>query len=367
MKKFILLLIVPFLSYSQACNSDCSVTQNYLEIIIPAPLFTSLPVVSFGNGPNANVQLSQLVSCDVSIQAMFLDEDGFFKCAGYSEFNSLAEPLVINAYGDDPDTPEKDGYYWGEEINLKFCINGVDYYGGIAIGDCSYYSNGLSCVLPASPGLQNTLLSMDSTDFSCAQPPVLGCTYPSYSEYNPIANVYDGSCETLIIYGCTDSNYLEYDISATVDDGSCETFIIYGCTDPLAPCNFNSLANVDDGSCQYFESICDFCQDMNGDGIGEVIYNDSDGDGICDELEIPGCTDSNACNYNDEATNDDNSCTYPATGYDCDGVYVSISEFSETKHLIRILSILGRETNNKKGFQLHIYDNGYIEKKYLIK
>ena len=27
--------------------------------------------------------------------------------------------------------------------------------------------------------------------------------------------------------------------------------------------------------------------------------------------EINGCTDSNACNYNDEATNDDNSCQIP--------------------------------------------------------
>lgn len=319
MKKFILLLIAPLLSYSQACNLDCSVNQNYLEITIPAPLFTSLPVYPLDDVNPEALTFSQLVGCDVSIQAIFFDEDELiYNCAGYSEFNSLEEPLVIKVYGDNPDTPEKDGYYWGEEITLWFCINGVEAYGAITInnnfdnlyGDCSYYSDGLSCVLPESPGVGTGIIFMSNpTDFSCAQPPVLGCTDPSYSEYNPIANVYDGSCETLMIYGCTDSNYLEYDISATIDDGSCETFIIYGCTDPLASCNFNSLANADDGSCQYFESICDFCQDMNGDGIDEIIYNDSDGDGVCDADEIVGCTNEDACNYDSSAT-DDGDCNF---------------------------------------------------------
>ena len=37
------------------------------------------------------------------------------------------------------------------------------------------------------------------------------------------------------------------------------------------------------------------------------------------------------------------------------------------KRLITILDLMGRETTNKKGFQLHIYDDGSVEKKYLIK
>ena len=35
---------------------------------------------------------------------------------------------------------------------------------------------------------------------------------------------------------------------------------------------------------------------------------------------IPGCTDINACNYNDEANVNDDSCEYPAENFDCDGV-----------------------------------------------
>jgi hypothetical protein len=36
--------------------------------------------------------------------------------------------------------------------------------------------------------------------------------------------------------------------------------------------------------------------------------NDTDGDGVCDELEIPGCTDPSFCSYNPEATDDDGTC-----------------------------------------------------------
>ena len=62
--------------------------------------------------------------------------------------------------------------------------------------------------------------------------------------------------------------------------------------------------------------------DCNGDCI-----TDADGDGICDELEIPGCTDSTACNYVLTATDDNGSCSYPLDIYgfnyvDCDGLYV---------------------------------------------
>ena len=35
---------------------------------------------------------------------------------------------------------------------------------------------------------------------------------------------------------------------------------------------------------------------------------DADGDGVCDPFEVAGCTDSDACNYNDLATDDGGSC-----------------------------------------------------------
>ena len=46
---------------------------------------------------------------------------------------------------------------------------------------------------------------------------------------------------------------------------------------------------------------------------------DADGDGVCDEFEVPGCQDAAACNFNAAATDSDGSCSYPASGYDCAG------------------------------------------------
>ena len=34
---------------------------------------------------------------------------------------------------------------------------------------------------------------------------------------------------------------------------------------------------------------------------------DADGDGVCDEFEVAGCTDVSACNYDGSATDDDGS------------------------------------------------------------
>ena len=47
--------------------------------------------------------------------------------------------------------------------------------------------------------------------------------------------------------------------------------------------------------------------------------NDADGDDVCDEDEIAGCLDDTACNYNPAATDDDDSCVLPETGFDCSG------------------------------------------------
>ena len=88
-----------------------------------------------------------------------------------------------------------------------------------------------------------------------------------------------------------------YNLEAT-DPGDC---IYYGCVDSVA-CNYDTEANTDDNSCWYPDA---YYLDCNGDCLSDVDF-----DGICDEAEVNGCTDINASNYNDLATEEDNSCTY---------------------------------------------------------
>ena len=93
------------------------------------------------------------------------------------------------------------------------------------------------------------------------------------------------------------------------EDGICDELEITGCTDHSA-CNRNPQATDDDGSCNYPEYSYLDCD-------GKCLH-DSDGDGICDELEIKGCMDPTACNYNENAEIND-LCEYPPVHYDCEG------------------------------------------------
>ena len=95
----------------------------------------------------------------------------------------------------------------------------------------------------------------------------------------------------------------------TDGDGVCDELEVEGCTD-VAACNYNADATDDDGTCEYAEAYYDCA--------GNCL-NDADGDGVCDELEVDGCTDETACNFNPDATNDDGSCEYAEQYYDCDG------------------------------------------------
>jgi uncharacterized protein (TIGR02145 family) len=53
--------------------------------------------------------------------------------------------------------------------------------------------------------------------------------------------------------GCTDSSANNFDPTAEIDDGSCE-YDVEGCADPEAV-NYNSEATVDDGSCMFLEDL----------------------------------------------------------------------------------------------------------------
>ena len=94
-------------------------------------------------------------------------------------------------------------------------------------------------------------------------------------------------CDDEEIAGCMIELACNYNPEATISDASCDftTCLSFGCNDPSA-CNFDPEANFND-NLVYAQPPFD-C-----DGNCE---SDADGDGVCDELEIPGCQDETACN-----------------------------------------------------------------------
>ena len=186
-------------------------------------------------------------------------------------------------------------------------------------------------------------------------PPLDGCTDETACNYNPMATDDDGTCEQNDECGvCGGDGIAEgacdcagngpeagYDCDGVClndadGDGTCDEFEVLGCTDDTA-CNYSSDATEDDGSC----TVNDECGVCGGDGIapgacdcegnlpdpgytceGDCIA-DTDGDGVCNPFEVPGCIDATACNFDSDATDDDGSCEYPAAGENCAGECLS--------------------------------------------
>ena len=189
----------------------------------------------------------------------------------------------------------------------------------LAEGLNPFANNGLGALQPFEDPFWPKYTGLPNCGNSCI-PKIFGCTDSTSLNYDPLANTDDNSCIP-IIYGCTDSLAFNYDPTATVNDGSCMPFV-YGCMDP-ASFNYNPLANVDDGNCIYLGctdvTACNYDSTANVDNGGcmyppqyydcfGVCLEDTDGDGICDSLEIPGCTNPLSLNYNPNATDDDGSC-----------------------------------------------------------
>jgi hypothetical protein len=143
----------------------------------------------------------------------------------------------------------------------------------------------------------------------------------------------DGICDANEVEGCTSLDADNYNSDATEDDGSC-FFIVAGCDDSEA-CNYNPLANQNDGGCEFescvgcmMASACNFdpsstIAEDDSCWFPEEFYDcdglcngDSDGDGICNELEVLGCSNLDAMNYDAESTENDGTCVYESECHD---------------------------------------------------
>ena len=207
-------------------------------------------------------------------------------------------------------------------------------------------------------------LNINSTDTCGTGSLVWGCTDPVALNYNPDANVNDGSC-TYPIFGCTDPEALNYNPWATDDDGSCEYPVecdsgqvmvdVYICVFSngqnvgfeladdqgnilIDEDGYNDLAIAHTTLCLEYETCYTITAEnlvgpegwyggyfwvnsMSGTQLitgdlqpgQQVATFDFSVDGTCGE--VYGCTNPNADNYNPDATIDDGSC-YTAAGND---------------------------------------------------
>ena len=206
--------------------------------------------------------------------AFFTNDDGVLQNGGLVIWNNSTTSIAV--WGDDvsSDSPEKDGFASQEEITWMATMDDgittylatVEYIEGQ--GSNNYITNGVNIISLLT--ISNTIYCVNDADGDgiCDENESAGCTDSSAFNYNPEAQVDDGSCIEVVL-GCTDENADNYNSLANTDNGTCS---VAGCMNELAQ-NYNQLATTDDGSCI-----------------------------------IDGCTDSLAFNYNPDATANDDSC-----------------------------------------------------------
>ena len=112
----------------------------------------------------------------------------------------------------------------------------------------------------------------------------------------------------------------------------------------------------------------DGCQDNNSlieDYFGDFFINDCPA--IIDYLyNSYGYSTEESCNWNGAPMTDFGGMTISdICECSCEDTS-SINEFENSKKLVKVIDILGKETNNK-GFIIKIYNDGSVEKKYIIK
>ena len=199
------------------------------------------------------------------------------------------------------------------DTNNTICIYSSDLD---ECASCSGAQDGTGSIIDNDP----------DSDGICTQDEVLGCTNLSACNFDqtPTTDTNDSLC--IFPFGCEtcsgSTNGTGYIIDNDLDDdGICNSNEVLACTDILA-CNYNESPTIDtDNSlCQYSADL-DLCASCSGssNGLGYIVDNDLDNDGVCDQDEVLGCMSSFACNYNPLATDDDGSCSYPIPQYDCNG------------------------------------------------
>jgi hypothetical protein len=193
-------------------------------------------------------------------------------------------------------------------------------------GTCDWFSC-LGCTDVQACNFNPAALYNNGT---CEYTSCVGCMNPAACNYNPTATINSGACllptgcnycvgSTVAdgdadndnvcdedeIAGCIVPTACNYNAAATDDGGGCEYTSCVGCMNPAA-CNYDPTATVSDaGSCEFAGSVTD----CDGD-----CYTDTDGDGVCNQLEVAGCTDPFATNYDPDATDDNGSCVGSSGG-----------------------------------------------------
>ena len=258
--------------YGYDCDGNCINDVNENGICDELEIAGCTDPDNPGYNPEANVEDGSCLTggCTIAFACNY-DPTAEFQIAGSCEFTSCAGCTSEDACNYDPDATLNNG-------------------------SCEFPDYGYDC--------EGNCVNDADGDGICDEFEIAGCTDPSNPAYNPAATDDDGSC---LVAGCLLPFACNFDPTADyLDVALCDLSSCAGCTDP-ASCTYDPSATLS------APAACTYPVNQFVDCDGNCI-NDADGDGVCDELEIPGCTDPAASNYSPFATDDNGTCIIEVGG-----------------------------------------------------
>ncbi|WP_306643190.1 hypothetical protein [Sanyastnella coralliicola] len=209
--------------------------------------------------------------------------------------------------------------------------------------DQENFAGGESCTITNGDGFTNRTVDVMAADvvldtvcfnscYACTTGETPGCNDATASNYDPTATVNDGSCMFDVTFRVDMSNYgaafTEIHLNGQFNGwcGNCAPMFdqgggIWELIVPLQEGTYEFLYTVDGA---IFESMmvdapCTVTNFGFTNRFIQVTGNQSTIDycweecGVCDNMNVSGCTDGAAQNYNPAATIDDGSCSYLVT------------------------------------------------------
>jgi len=235
--------------------------------------------------------------------------------------------------------------------NVLSSATGADYYSPATADSDAWYN--VSYDLSALAGTQATIVFqsagkyiddyyqggdnsfVDNIDISVAVTPVAGCTDSTASNYNPAANIDDGSCVTCgagyayVNINCDNGAY-QYEVSWDLVDAAGITVLSGGAPFNLDTCLADgcyTLDMVDSYGDGWNGNIFSITESMSGVSATATLASGTSGTASLSSPALGcylyGCTDPLATNYDATANTDDGTCAYAM----CATVYPFTEDF----------------------------------------
>ncbi|MAJ43447.1 MAG: hypothetical protein CMF96_01705, partial [Candidatus Marinimicrobia bacterium] len=338
-------------------------------------LFMCLMVFSFGYSSNS-VDLKDQIERKRQNQMHPEQEKINYYFNNFGSIPEESELTIINNRDCDSDDQTEYSWScgngsWGSEISWQLSASGdttvianggAPTAGTICLADGDYTLTMIDSYGDGWNGNVFVVSSLDSTDAtvfaSCTldtglngecsfslggAPPVSGCTNPNAPNYDADAVLDDGSCEDFCLgnldsgscgyfmdlggYTCETLEGFGYDCTACADAGVCDA--------PLECAEGQFMCSSGD-QCIPESYLCDGSSEYGNAGWGPDCTDGSDEiledccaagalsyEGYCPDVgDVPGCTDVEACNFDELATFDNGSCLFNDCNGECGGAAV---------------------------------------------